>query len=54
LAPKDLIVEPDFERWKKNKYFFGILLINLSSRFRVRVSLASENESHTESVFFYF
>uniref|UniRef100_A0A914NMA6 Fibronectin type-III domain-containing protein n=1 Tax=Meloidogyne incognita TaxID=6306 RepID=A0A914NMA6_MELIC len=32
LAPKDLIVEPDFE----------------SSRFRVRVSLASENESHTE------
>uniref|UniRef100_A0A915MGK7 Fibronectin type-III domain-containing protein n=2 Tax=Meloidogyne javanica TaxID=6303 RepID=A0A915MGK7_MELJA len=32
LAPKDLVVEPDFE----------------SSRFRVRVSLALENESHTE------
>nr|CAD2199662.1 unnamed protein product [Meloidogyne enterolobii] len=32
LAPKDLVVEPDFE----------------SSRFRVRVSLAPENESHTE------
>ncbi|KAL7072525.1 hypothetical protein ACQ4LE_008066 [Meloidogyne hapla] len=32
LAPKDLVVEPDFE----------------SSRFRVRVNLASEEESHTE------